>query len=45
MKTIIKKISAKDVKDGKYGKEYSYLVEYDNKEAYYTSYKKENSHF
>lgn len=45
MKAKITKISAKDVKDGKFGKEYSYLIEYDGKEAYYTSYKKENTHF
>lgn len=45
MNHTITRVSAKDVKDGKFGKEYSYLIEYDGREAYYTSYKKENTHF
>lgn len=45
MKELIKEVTFHKEFDSKFGKMYSHLVKYDNKQAFYTSKKKEQSIF
>ena len=46
MKAIIKKVTFKEEREGRFGgMEYNFIVEYDDKKAYYTSKQLEQTHF
>ena len=45
MKAIIKSVTYKDERDGKFGKTYSFEIKYDDKTAYYTSKSKDQKKF
>ena len=45
MKALITKVTFKDEKETKFGMQYTFLVEYDGKKAYYNSKKKDQTKF
>lgn len=45
MKALIKKVTYKDERDGKFGKTYSFEIKYNDKTAYYTSKSKDQKKF
>lgn len=45
MKALITKVTFKEEKQGKFGMQYNFFIQYDNKNAYYTSKSKDQKKF